>query len=79
MKKLEKEMLEIVESKVKQNGLEHTLNKVYTLLEETQSRKERLLQSNLPLHNTNLHIEACLDIIGYLTEKKTKNILAGNL
>ena len=69
MKKLNKEMVDLIESKIKTNGLENTLDKMYSILEETKLRKERLLKRNIPLHNTDSQIQGCLDVIDYLTKK----------
>ena len=81
MKKLDKKMLDVIESKIKINGLENTLDKMYSILEETKLRKEQLLQRNSPLHNTDSQIQGCLDVIDYLTEKlierNIKKLLAG--
>jgi hypothetical protein len=69
MKKLDKKILDIVESKIKTNGLENTLDKVYVLLQECKRRKEYALKRNIPLYNTDSQIQCCHDIIDYLTEK----------
>ena len=69
MKKLDKKILDGVETHIKNYGLENTVEKMYSLLNESKSRKEYALKRNIPLYNTDSHIDECMMIIDYLTEK----------
>jgi hypothetical protein len=76
MKKLEGKILDTVNTHINNYGLEVTLDKMYSALNESKLRKERLLETNSSIGNTDSHIEMCSDIIDYLIEKNIQNILA---
>ena len=66
---LDEQTLKIVNNRVQEYGLDNTLDKVYSLLQEAKLRKEYAKKRNIPLYNTDLHIQGLSDIIDYLTEK----------
>jgi hypothetical protein len=63
---LDQKILELVESKVEQHGVESVMEKAHIALHEAKRRKQELLKRNFPLGNTDEHIEVCINVIKYL-------------